>query len=138
VHAADAAGAEEPDAGRPAGGERSAHGRRADSPLGDCCSEVAWPDLARLGREPLQLGVREADPECTVEHADGRRHRTRCTDTLRRLDADGHALARREPVRNERRLERDDGRAPPQRIRDLGRDLDHGIAPSWATQRAAA
>jgi hypothetical protein len=41
-------------------------------------------------------------------------------------------------VCDERRLERHGGRAAAQRVGDLGRDLDHGIAPSRATQRAAA
>ena len=44
------------------------------------------------------------------------------------------ALSRREAVRDDRRLERDDGLG----LAHLVRDPDHGIVPRLATQRAAA
>src|SRR5439155_13133452 len=55
-----------------------------------------------------------------------------------RLGADLDALSWRQAVRDERRLERDDRLAVAERALDLGRDDDHGIAPSFATHRAAA
>ena len=138
MDAADSAGAQEADPGCAAGGERAADGRRADGALDDRSREVARADLARVCREPLELGVREADAERAVEHADRRRQGARVADGPRGLEPDGHSLACREAVRDERRLERDDRRAASKCVRDLGRDPDHGIAPSWATQRAAA
>ena len=53
-------------------------------------------------------------------------------------EPDFDALARREAVRDERRLERDDAAAVALCLLDLLRDDDHGIAPSCAQQRAAA
>ena len=44
----------------------------------------------------------------------------------------------REAVCDERRLERDDAAALASAVRDLLGDADHGIAPSFAQQRAAA
>jgi hypothetical protein len=41
-------------------------------------------------------------------------------------------------MRDERRLERDDRQTAIERLPDLRGDLDHGIAPSCAMQRAAA
>ena len=80
------AGAEESDPCGTAGGERAADGRRTDSVLDDCGSDVARPDLARFGREPFELGVREPDPERAVENAHGRRHGAGVADGLRRLE----------------------------------------------------
>ncbi len=138
VDAADSAGAHEPDPGRAAGGERSADRRCADRGLGDCRGEVARADLARIRGEALELGVQEADAKRSVQDSDRRRNRTRVPHALRRLDPHRHAFARGKPVSDERRLERDDGRATPERLPDLGRNLDHGIAPSRETQREAA
>ena len=53
-------------------------------------------------------------------------------------EPDLDALAGREAVRDERRLERDDAAAVARARRDLLGDADHGIAPSFAQQRAAA
>ena len=57
------------------------------------------------------------------------------------LETDLDALAGREAVRDERRLERDHRSPVCERMADLVRDLEqihHGIEPSFATQRAAA
>ncbi len=119
MHAADAARAEESDPCGTAGGERAADGRRTDGALDDRGSEVSRPHLARIGREPFELGVRESDPERAVEHAHGRRHGAGVTDGLRRRETHRQALARREPVRDERRLERDHGLAAAKRFPDF-------------------
>ena len=138
VDASDPARGHEADPGGSARGERSARGRRPDRALNRAGGEVARPDLPRLRRETFQLGLGETDPHLAVEHADGRRQGPRLTDAAFGLDSDGHAFPGRKAVRDERRLERDHGLPPPERVRDVPGDLDHGIAPRLATQRAAA
>ncbi len=57
------------------------------------------------------------------------------------LETDLDALAGREAVRDERRLERDHRSPVGERMADLVGDperIHHGIEPSFATQRAAA
>src|SRR5262249_25300949 len=123
--------------------ERAADGGRADRALHDGGSQVAWPELPRRGVEPCQLVRRQPDDDVAVEHADRRRHGTRLPDPpprgerhLGALPGRGalRALTGREAVRDERRLERDDR----PRLAHLIGDADHGMAPSRATQRAAA
>src|SRR5207249_2437593 len=58
---------------------------------------------------------------------------TGLTDVPFRVEPDRDSLSRREAVRDEGRLERNDGA----RLAHLVRDDDHGIAPSFATHRAA-
>ena len=70
--------------------------------------EVARPDLPRVGVEARELVLREADDDLAVEHADRRGHGARLAHLALRLEPDLDALARREAVRDERRLERDD------------------------------
>ena len=81
--------------------------------------EVARPDLARLRSEAAELLLRQADAEQPVEHADRRRHRARAPDAPLALEPDRDAFAGREAVRDERRLERDDGPPLRQRLPDL-------------------
>ena len=103
--------------------------------------EVARPDLARVGVEALELLLRQPDPDCSVEDADRSRDRAGLAHPPLALESDRDALAGREAVRDERRLERDDGAALAERGRHFlgdGDELVHGIDPSWATQRAAA
>ena len=138
VHAADSAGAQEADAGRPAGRECSADRRRADGALDDAGGQVTWSDLPRLGGEPLELLRRQPDADGAVQHPDGCREGARLADSLLRLERNLDSLAGWESVRHERRLERDDRLAPFERACDFPGDLDHGIAPSFATHRAAA
>ena len=78
--------------------------------------EVARPDLARVGVEALELVLRQADADCAVEDADRGRHRAGVADAPLALEPDLDALAGREAVRDERRLERDD-RAAARRAR---------------------
>src|SRR5262249_51638004 len=68
-------------------------------------------------------------------------HRTCRADALLALAPDRQALAGRESVGHDRRLERHECLAGGDRCRDLRRDHEHvrhGIAPGFATQRAAA
>ena len=141
MDAAEPARAHEPDPRDAARGERPADGRRPDGALHRADGQVARAELARRRVEAAQLVRRQADPDASVEDAHGCRHRARLTHAPLRLERDRDALLAGEPVRDERRLERDDRRAVAQRVGDLGRDphqLVHGIAPSFATQRAAA
>jgi hypothetical protein len=89
--------------------QRAADGRRPDRTLDGTHGEIARAELAGGGREPLELGSAEADPDLPVENADrGRKRSGRANGSLARetrLDA----VRRREPVGDERRLERDDG-----------------------------
>ena len=141
MHAAEAAGAHEADPDRAAGGERAADRRRPDCVLHDGRGEVARANLARVGVEARELLVRQPDPDGSVEDADRGRDGTCLTHPAFALEADRDAFAGREPVRDERRLERDHGASLAERGRHFLRDGDelvHGIDPSWATQRAAA
>ena len=141
VDAAEPAGAHEADPDRAAGRERAADGRRADRVLDERGGEVARADLARVGVEALELVLGEADPEPAVEDADGRRHGAGLADAALALEPDRDALAGGKAVRDQRRLERDDGSPLGERLPDLGGHDDqilHGIDPSFATQRAAA
>src|SRR4051812_21170512 len=134
MDAADPACRQHADARRAANGERPTDRRRADRALCDADRQVARAYLACSDIEPLELLAREPDADLAVEHTDRRRHRAGGADSIVRLLCDGDPLTRREAVRDERRLERDDGL----RVAHLVRDADHGIAPTCATQRAAA
>ena len=118
--------------GRAAGGERPADGGRPDGSLDDARREVARPDLARVRGEALELARREPDPDRSVEHADRRRYRAGLANEPLGLKADLDALAGRKAVRDERRLERDDGPRRPSASVTSRETSDHGIAPSWA------
>ena len=99
------------------------------------------PTLRASGPKRASSSSDEADAEQPVEHADRRRHRARLSDATLALEPDGDAFAGREPVRDERRLERDDRPPLRERVPDLVRDAEqvlHGMEPSFATQRAAA
>ena len=111
VDAAEPARAHEPDPGRAAGRERAADGRRADGVLDDRGGEVARADLARVGGEAAELLLGQADAQLAVEHADRRRDRAGLAHAPLALEPDLDALAGREAVRDERRLERDHGGA---------------------------
>ena len=104
--------------------------------------EVARPDLACLRRRSATSSSSVSPTRSSaVEDADRRRHRARVPDAALALEPDRDALAGRKPVRDERRLERDDGPPLRQRLPDLVRDADqvlHGMEPSFATHRAAA
>ena len=141
MDAADAARAYEPDPDPPADGERAAHGRGAEQPLRGADPELARPCLPGLAAglgEALELVFRQTDPDGAVHDADRGRHRARLVYPPLGVECDLQPLTGGKPVRDERRLERDDGSAGVEGLADLGGQLDHGIAPSCATQRAAA
>ena len=108
------------DARRARDRERAADRRRADRALRDRGGEVARADLARVGAEARELASREPDDDLAVEHADRRGHRAGRAHLPLRLEPDLDALARREAVRDERRLERDDGARLAHLVGDRG------------------
>ena len=101
--------------------ERAANRRRPDCALLHRDREVARADLARGGVEARELVLCQPDDDVAVEDADRRRDGARCAHLPLGLHADLDALARREAVCDERRLERDDRR----RLAHLVRDADH-------------
>ena len=109
VDAAESACAHEADPGRARDGEGAADGGRSHRALGDGDAEVARPELPRVRVEAAELVLGQPDPHLAVEDADGRRYRPGLPDGPLRREPDGDALAGREPVRHQRRLEHDDG-----------------------------
>jgi hypothetical protein len=138
VYATDATRAHEADAGGAAGCERSPDSRRADGTLHDTGGQVARADLAGVGREPLELILRQPDADRAVEHPDRRRNGSSIADLSFGSQCDLDPLSGRKSVRRECRLERDDWLTRFERTRYFRDDLDHGIAPSFTTHRAAA
>src|SRR5262249_51872974 len=88
--------------------------------------------------EPLQLLGVQPDANGAVEDADRRRQGLGLEHPSLRPPRDLESLASGKAVRDERRLERDDGLARLERSLHLRRDGDHGIAPTRDTHRAAA
>ena len=89
--------------------ERAADGGRTDRTLHRAGGEVARPGLARVGREALELLALEPHLDAAVEDADRRGHGAGLTHRCFALETDFDPVRSREPVRDERRLERDDG-----------------------------
>ena len=108
MHAADAAGAHEPDANYPRHGEHTAHRCGAHVARDRTRREVARAELPRIGVEALELVVAETDADASVEDADRGRDRARLSDCALHGEPDLHAVRRREPVRDDGGLERDD------------------------------
>jgi hypothetical protein len=140
VNAADPAGAEEADAGGLARDQCSANRRRAETAFGDADGEIARTGLsgalARVG-EALELLRRQARPDDAIDHPDRGGHRAGVANARLCCQCNFQPLTRGEPVRDERRLERDKRRPGSDCRRDLLAQLDHGVAPSWDTHRAA-
>ena len=120
VHAAEAARRHDGDAGLAAHGECSADRRRADAALNGGRGQVARAHLARGSAETVELLLGQPYPDRAVEDADRRRRRAARANASLRLEAHRDAFAGREPVRDECRLERDNGR----RVTHFGCDLD--------------
>ena len=168
MDAAEPARPHEADPDRCGGGERAADRRRPDRSLHRADREVARPELARVRREPLELGRRRGRSRSPVEDADRRRgpHRPRA----RRPRSPGRPRPRRAPGSRARRASSRARRphAPP-RARPATSSLDadqvitaaslmaqaadpegpsaadartrsrtHGIEPGCCTHRAAA
>jgi hypothetical protein len=143
VDAADPAGAHEPDAEQPADRQRAPDGGGAERALGQARPDVPGADLAGFlaGRgEPLQLGLAQPGHHLAVGQPDRGRHRPGRADLRLGGQRRGQALAVREPVRDQRGFQRHHRPAILQCLGDLSGHpgLDHGIAPSTATARAAA
>src|SRR5579884_1220270 len=137
VDAADAAGGEDADPDRARDGERASDRRGADGVLHDRGGEIAGTDLARVRAEPGELLRSQPDAHLAVENSDGRRERAGRADLPLGLEPDLGALARREAVRDERRLERHDGAAGSKGVAHLVRDADHA-GRSISTKRLSS
>jgi hypothetical protein len=140
MHAADPARAHEPDPDAPTDAERPSDGRRAEQPLRHAEAELPRTRFAGVvagRRETVELCFDETDADDAVDDADRRRDGASGAHALLRLERDLDSLPGGEPVRDEGRLERDDRAPLLERRGDLRRHLDHGIAPSLPTHRAA-
>ncbi len=125
MDAADAAGREDADPGCAGDRERAADSGGADRALDGSCPEVARPDLAGERPEAPELLLGQPDVHLSVENSDRRGDGTGRAHLSLRLEPDLDALAGREAVRDEGRLERDDGAARNQRFAHLVGDADH-------------
>ena len=81
--------------------------------------------MRAAGTEAAELLRRQPDADLAVEDSDRRRDGAGRAHLPLRLEPDLDALAGREAVRDERRLERDDGAAGGQRLAHLVGDADH-------------
>ncbi len=129
MDAAEPAGRHPPDPRRLRDRERAADGGGADRALHLGRRQVARADLPRVRAEPCELRLRQTDDDLAVEDADRRRHGAAGAHLPLRLETDLDALARREAVRDERRLQRDDRAARGERRANLLRD-PHGSEPT--------
>ncbi len=126
VHAADAAGRSDHDAGSRGGPDRRAHRCGAELPGRDRRREVASRHLRRGAglAEPCQILVGQADDDPSTRGPDPRRHRPG------RPDRAAHALDalavpwHRQPLTDHTRLERNDALASLEGISDLTGDGD--------------
>ncbi|CAG7653153.1 hypothetical protein SBRY_60062 [Actinacidiphila bryophytorum] len=142
VHPAQAPGAEHPDPrpGRKEGGTR--HGRRPAHPRGHRRSQVPEAELAhvRVGGDPLDLPFGQPHPGHPVDHRDGRRYGPGFPDDGLQLAGHQQVARPRQPVRDDRRLQRDHRLPPPERIPDLGRGhhLTMSVHPLYLALRTTA
>ena len=87
--------------------------------------EVARPALRAEASNRRELLLRQPDAHLAVQDADRRGHRAGRAHLPLRLEPDLDAFPGREAVRDERRLERDDGAAAGERVAHLVGDADH-------------
>ncbi len=127
MNAAEPACSQEADADGVGDRQRAAHRRRADRALHGARSEVARPQLARVRGEPLELLGSQPDDDAAVEDADRRRGRSRVAHRGFAREAHLDARGRGEPVRDERRLERDDRPLLGEGGLDLVADADQEV-----------
>jgi hypothetical protein len=142
VHAAEAARREDPDADPGREPRRRRDRGRAGASERRRRREVAHRQLQHLRRvrgDPFQAGGVEPDGGDAAEHGDGRGDRPAGPDQVLQLTADLAVARRGQPVRQQRRLQRDDCSSGGQRVRYLGGHLDvgHGltIGPDARTAR---
>src|SRR5262249_24516590 len=146
VDAADASGTEDADANQSRDGEDAADRRGADVAGDGTRGEIARTGLACAGVEPSQFVVGEPDADLSVQHADRCRDRAAGAHRAFHLEPDLDPVWSGEAVRDDCRLERDDGSFRVERRAHLVGELDElvhahdviGIAPGCWMQRAAA
>ncbi len=128
MHAAEAAGREDPDA-RPRGQQRRGrHGRAAGHLPGHRDADVAAADLDHglVRGDALELAGHQADLRYAVDERDrGRGHALAGQDGLE-LPGGVQVARTRQAVRDDRRLERDDRRTGLQRGADRRGHLYQG------------
>src|SRR5581483_7023449 len=95
------------------------------------------PHLARVRPEAHEFLLRQSRSHLAVEDADGRRDRARCSHLALGLQPDRDALAWREAVRDERRLERDDRASGAQGLAHLVGEAYHTVS-SISTKRLSS
>ena len=109
----------------------------ADRALRHRRAEIARACLPRGDVEASELLLGEPDANLAVEHPDRRRNSAGRPHRRLRLEPDHDALARREAVRDEGRLERHDCAASRERVAHLGAHADHA-ARSISTKRLSS
>ncbi len=114
---AEAPGRHEADPGGPAGDEGAADGGRRERPLDGCGGEVSRARLAGGRIEAGKLVLAKPHDDLSFENADRGGNGASVADCPLRGEADLDPLARREPMRHERRLERDDAASRVKRLR---------------------
>ncbi len=110
------------------------------APTAPCATAAArsrGPALRAAATNRRKLLGREPDANLAVEDSDRRRDGAGRAHLPLRLEPDLDALAGREAVRDERRLERDDGTAGGQRLAHLVGDADHADS-SISTKRLSS
>src|SRR5207253_1396686 len=128
----------EPDPGDGADGERPAVRRRAERPLHRADAEVARADLARARAEALELLAGQPDDDPPVDDADRGRHAARRAHAPLALEPDARTLSFWEAVRDDGRLERDDGPVRCERLPlRLAREDDVGPDPREPREHVA-
>ena len=130
MHAADAAGGEDLDAGE-VGDVHGRCDRRARSAVARRDrGEVAARGLdhaARQPRQPLDLVARQADLEAPVEHGDRRRRGALVAHGVLEHQGRLEIGRKRHPMGDDRRLERDDRFVTGQRLGDFRRNFEQRI-----------
>jgi hypothetical protein len=127
VHTAEPAGGEHGDPGLRGEVRGGGDGRRAGGAARHRDREVAGAALGDVvaGGDRLERGGVEADAHDAVEQRDRGRHRARLAHLRLDLARDLRVAGAWQPVRDQRRLERDDRPTAGQRIRDLWGDDEH-------------
>ena len=120
VHAADAAGREEADAGQRGRANAGCHSRRSDRAMHDRGCDVARADLDRPARDALEIGVRESQAQLAVEDRHRRGHGARLADRGLAAACGAQVVRWRQALADDRRLQRDHRPARVERGGDLG------------------
>ncbi len=129
MHAADAPGDEDFDAGQGGADHGRGHGGGAQLALGQHVGQVAAAHLDRIrrGTQQLQLVVGQADADLAADDGDGGRHGARVADHLLDFARGVHVLRIGHAVRDDGRLQGDDGLAGGACAGDFGRKEEEGL-----------